>query len=335
MVRKKRSPERLIKQGILFLFLCPALLVSTAAAGEEEVLPVLSERLLKLSGYTQVQYTYWEGESEDFRVRRARLGLKGNLLKNIDYSIQVDAVRNPVLVDARVDITLFPQARLTFGQFKVPFSLENLTSSSALDMVDRTQTVKKICPAQDIGATGRDIGMTLSGKFSWIEYTFGVFNGSGINTRDMNDRKDMVGRLVVRPVHFLSFGISHYEGEHSLFTGGPLLNRDRTGLDVFIMAGRLFFKGEYILAKDEGIDRAGWYVRGAYSFIPDKLQAVVNYDSYDMDLDLDENRSEVMTLGLNWFFSKKTKLQVNYEYHKQEGVEMGDHVFLAQFQAGF
>jgi phosphate-selective porin OprO/OprP len=335
MIRKKRSAERLIEQGILFLFLCPVFLVSTAAAGEEEVLPVLSEKLLKLSGYSQVQYTHWEGDSEDFRIRRARLGLKGSLLKNIDYSLQIDAVRNPVLVDARVDITLFPQAKLSFGQFKVPFSLENLTQSSALDNVDRTQTVKKICPAQDIGATGRDIGMTLSGKFSWIEYTFGVFNGSGINTRDMNDRKDVVGRLVVRPVHFLSLGVSHYEGVHSLFTGGPLLNRDRTGMDVFISAGQLFLKGEYILAKDGGIDRAGWYVRGAYSFIRDKLQAVVNYDSYDIDIDLDENRSDILTLGLNWFFSRNTKLQVNYEYHKQEWVETGDHVLLAQFQAGF
>lgn len=332
---RKTSRERSIEQGILFLFLCLIFLIGTAAAGEEEVLPVLSEKLLKISGYSQVQYTYWEGDREDFRIRRARLGLKGSLLKNIDYSLQVDAARSPVLMDARVDITLFPQAKLSLGQFKVPFSLENLTSSSGLDNVNRTQTVKKICPAQDIGATGRDIGMTLSGKFSWIEYTFGVFNGSGINTRDTNDKKDMVGRLVVCPFHFLSLGVSHYEGVHSLFAGGPPLNRDRTGMDVFIATGRLFLKGEYISAKDEGIDRAGWYVRGGYSFIRDKLQAVVNYDSYDMDLDLDENRSDILTLGLNWFFSRITKLQVNYEYHKQEWVETGDHVFLAQFQAGF
>jgi len=334
MSRKKRR-ERLIELRILFLFLSLVFLISPAAAGEEEALPVVSEKLLKLSGYSQVQYTHWEGDREDFSIRRARLGLRGSLLKNIDYSLQVDAVRSPVLLDARVDITLFPQAKLSFGQFKVPFSLENLTSSSALDLVDRTQSVKKICPAQDIGATGRDIGMTVSGKFSWIEYSLGVFNGSGINTRDRNDRKDMVGRLVVRPFDFLSIGISHYEGVHSLFAGGPFLNRDRTGVEFSIAKGRHFLKGEYILAKDEDVDRAGWYVRGGYSFIRDKLQAVVNYDSYDMDLDLNENRSDVLTLGLNWFFSKKTKLQVNYEYHKQEWIATGDHVFLAQFQAGF
>ena len=334
MSRKKRR-ERSIVQGILFLIVCLVFLAGTAAAAEEEVLPVLSERLLKISGYSQVQYTYWEGESEDFRIRRARLGLKGSLLKNIDYSLQVDAVSSPVLLDARLDITLFPQAKLSLGQFKVPFSLENLIPSFALDNVDRTQTVKRICPAQDIGSTGRDIGMTLSGKFSWIEYALGVFNGSGINTRDTNERKDVVGRLVVRPFDFLSLGVSHYEGVQSLFGGGPLLNRDRTGVDVSIAAGRFFLKGEYILAKDEGLDRAGWYVRGGYSFIRDRLQAVVNFDSYDMDLDLDENRSDVLTLGLNWYFSGKTKLQVNYEYQKQEWVETADHVFVAQFQAGF
>lgn len=334
-MRRKRRRERSIGQGILFLIVCLIFLAGTAAAAEEEVLPVLSEKLLIISGYSQVQYTHWEGESEDFRIRRARLGLKGSLLKNIDYTLQVDAVRSPVLLDARLDITLFPRAKLSLGQFKVPFSLENLTPSSALDMVDRTQTVKRICPAQDIGSTGRDIGMTLSGRISWIEYTFGAFNGSGINTRDTDDKKDMVGRLVVRPFDFLSLGVSHYEGAYSLFAGGPFLNRDRTGVDVFIAAGRFFLKGEYILAKDEGLDRAGWYVRGGYSFIRDRLQAVVNYDSYDMDLDLDENRSDVLTLGLNWYFSQKIKLQVNYEYQKQEWLETGNHVFLAQFQAGF
>ena len=335
MSRKKKSAERSIGQGILFIIICLVFLAGPAAAAEEEVLPVLSERLLVISGYSQVEYTYREGESEDFRIRRARLGLKGNLLKNIDYSLQVDAVRSPVLLDARLDITLFRQAKLSLGQFKVPFSLENLTPSSALDMVERTQMVKRICPAQDIGSTGPDIGMTLSGRFSWIEYTFGMFNGSGINTRDTDDRKDMVGRLVARPCAFLSLGVSHYEGAYSLFGGGPFLNRDRTGVDVLIATDRFFLKGEYILAKDEGLERAGWYVRGGYSFIRDRLQAVVNYDSFDMDLNLDENRSDVLTLGLNWYFSSKTKLQVNYEYQKQEWLETGDHVFLAQFQAGF
>ena len=335
MDSEARILEKMVKRGFFCFGLCLAILIGIADAGEEEVLPVLSEKLLKLSGYSQVQYAQGEVGGEDFRVRRARIGLKGSLLKNIDYSFQVDAIRSPILVDARLDITLFPRAKLSFGQFKVPFSLENLTSSSALDNVDRTQTVKEICPGQDIGATGRDIGITLSGKFSWLEYSFGIFNGSGINTRDTNDRRDFVGRLVFRPFQFVRIGISHYEGIHSSFAGGPLLNRDRSGMDIFIAKGRLFLKGEYILARNEVIDQDGWYVRAGYSLIQDKLQAVVNYDSFDLDIDLTGNRSDVLTLGLNWFFSGKTKLQVNYEYHKQEWSETGDHVLIAQFQAGF
>ena len=157
------------------------------AEQEESASPANSS--LKLNGYVQVRYTHWDTGSDGFRVRRARFGFKGDLLKNFNFKLKVDGTRRPILLDAAVEISSIPYATVSFGQFKIPFSLDNLTSSSALDLVNRSQTVEELCPAQDIGSTGRDIGVTISGKLSILEYSLGVFNGSGINRVDTNDQK--------------------------------------------------------------------------------------------------------------------------------------------------
>jgi phosphate-selective porin OprO/OprP len=326
--RKMRRSLFLLVVFGLFATVHPSL-----AEQEESASPANSS--LKLNGYVQVRYTHWDTGSDGFRVRRARFGLEGDLLKNFNFKLQVDGTRRPILLDAAVEISSIPYATVSFGQFKVPFSLDNLTSSSALDLVNRSQTVEELCPAQDIGSTGRDIGVTVSGKLSILEYSLGVFNGSGINRVDTNDQKDIVGRLVFRLFNSLAIGVTHYIGDQRPSASVVHVNRDRTGVDVFFSKGPAFIKGEYIFARDDQAERAGWYVRGGYSFIQGKLQALINYDSYDRDLDLAGNRIDVLTLGLNWFFSGKTKLQINYEHHRDEFAGTTDNVFLAQFQAYF
>lgn len=333
-IMKKEKQGIMNKVVFVLIVLGIFILVGISAAGEEEARrPEYPS--LRLNGYIQGRYTLTDEGTHDFSIKRARLVLKGEILENINYKLQLDGVKSPILMDAQVEWSFIPKAKLTFGQFKIPFSLENLTSSSSLDNVNRTQTVEELCPGQDIGASGRDIGITVSGKFSFVEYSVGIFNGSGINRRDTNENKDMVGRLVFRPVDSLSLGVSQYIGDQRPSAADPHVNRDRTGVEAFFSRGPAFIKGEYIFAKDNLARRAGWYVRGGYSFIPEKLQAVVNYDSYDSDLDLDDDLIKVITLGLNWYFSEKTKLQINFENHKDDLAGTTDNVLVAQFQAHF
>ncbi len=332
---EKENSKKVRKREFLWVVFFLFVLVLPSSAGQEES-AFAENSSVELNGYVQVRYTnYWDTGTDGFRIRRARLGFKGEILKNVNFKLQVDGTRSTILLDAAVEISSIPYATLSFGQFKVPFSLENLTSSSALDLVNRTQTVEQLCPGQDIGSAGRDIGVAASGKFSILEYTLGVFNGSGINRTDMNDQKDIIGRLILRPLNSLVIGVSHYIGDQRPIFGAAHVNRDRTGVDVFFSKGPAFIKGEYIFAKNDQDESAGWYVRGAYSFIPEKLQALINYDSYDWDLDLAGNRMDVLTFGVNWYFSQKTKLQINYEHHRDEFSDTTYDVFLAQFQAYF
>jgi phosphate-selective porin len=334
-MRRKKTREIKRHEIILIIFCLFLFSVPATADEEKDEFTLVASQSLELSGYTQVRYTRTDEDINGFRIRRARAGLKGEILKKINYALQIDASKSPILLDARVEITFSPYARLTLGQFKVPFGLENLTSSSALDTINRSQTVENLCPGRDIEAQGRDIGVALSGKFSRIEYNLGVFNGEGSNRTDTNEKKDLVARLGFHPFDFLTLSLSHYQGKSTLFGGNSVVDRDRTGVDIFFVHEQLSVKGEYIAARDYQADRYGWYVQGGYYLVPDKIQAIVKYDSYDADRDIQGDRTDVITLGLNWFFSKIIRLQINYEHHTEGLTGTSENVILAQFQAGF
>jgi len=333
---KVRKEGKLKKNKILAGFLYLVFLAGSIVAEEIKKESFhFTNQSLKLNAYTQVEYDHLEKNVDGFRIRRARLSLKGEILKNIHYGLQVDAVKSPVLLDGEVEIRFNPQLRLRFGQFKVPFSSENLTSSSALDTINRSLTVEKLCPGRDIKASGRDIGISLNGRFSWAEYSLGIFNGSGINKADTNDRKDVAGRLVFYPVSSLVLGLAHYRGGYSSEQGDPILDKNRTGLEIGFVQERFSVKGEYIFARDDETKKYGWYAQGGYYLIPEKIQTILKYDFFDKNREVQGDQAEVMTLGLNWFFSKKTKLQINYEYHQEEANEPSKNAILIQFQAGF
>jgi len=67
------------------------------------------------------------------------MSLGGEILKNISYRIRVETIQSQVLSDAQVEILLLTQIKLLFGQFNVPFNLEDLASAADLD----TSTVPK------------------------------------------------------------------------------------------------------------------------------------------------------------------------------------------------
>ena len=319
-----------------FLMICLCGLTRVSEAGKnEERLAVSSNPSLKLGAYTQVGYMRWEKDKKGFRIRQARVILKGDILKNIDYKLQIDATQSPILLDAKIGVYLSPYANLSLGQFKVPFSIENLISGSELDTINRSNTVIKLCPARDIGTQGRDIGLTISGKYSILEYTLGVFNGSGKNKKDTNDQLDIAGRLVLTPFRSFSIGLSHYNGRYNPEAGLPIKKNNRTGVDIIFLPGRFSLKGEYIFASYDQIKRSGWYLQVGYNLIPKTLEAIVKHDYYDEDRAVREDQIVVTTLGINYFFSRKTKIQVNYERRRGGPLESLDHVILAQIQAGF
>jgi len=308
---------------------------------------VIAGKPIKVSGYIQPRYQFFReaGKTDSFDIRRARLDVKGEITERFDYRTQVEfgGTSGPFLLDAALGYAFDPALKLTTGQFKIPFSLENLTSSPKLETINRSQVVEALAArSKDVigNQNGRDIGIQASGSFlpiedyNLVDYAVGVFNGYGINRLDINDQKDIIGRVVLHPLKDLGVGGSFYSGRFTI----PLARsagdarqrrRDRLGAEFAYLHDPISLKGEYIWGADGWTDKDGWYVQAGYFLIPKKLQAVFKFDRYDPNTDLESNENNVYTLGLNWYFNKWAFVQVNYEI-KDEKPEIKNNVLTVQ-----
>lgn len=307
-------------------------------------------RQVQVTGYSQVRFQILDekGKKDGFDIRRARLDLKGAISPYFAYRLQTDFAEKPKIIDAYGEIKLADYFMITAGQFKIPLSLENLTSSNKLEMIDRSQVVEAlVARGKDVigNHNGRDIGIQFSGSFLKInglpfaEYRLGVFNGSGINAADTaNEAKDIAGRLLLTPVKGLSFGAAYYSGWDKALkpdVAGKSQARNRLGFEISYVAPRLSIKGEYIKGKDGKTNRAGWYVQTGYFLIAQRLQVLAKYDSYDTNTSVADNRSVLYVFGTNYNFNNWSRLQVFYTIRTEEGPKVNNNYLSVQYQIGF
>jgi phosphate-selective porin len=311
---------------------------------------IIALRQMQLTGYTQIRYQELEekGKYSGFDIRRARLDLKGAITPWFSYRLQTDFVDKPKLIDAYAEFRASDFFIVTAGQFKIPLSMENLTSSNKLEMIDRSQVVEAlVARSKDVigNQNGRDIGVQISGTFLKInglplcEYRLGAFNGSGINVADTaNSAKDIAGRLVLTPIKGLSFGAAYYNGWDKAIkpdVNGKSQTRNRFGLEFSYVRTLLSIKGEYIKGKDGKTNRSGWYAQAGYFVIPQKVQVLAKYDTYDPNTAVGNNITTNYVVGANYNFNSWTRLQAFYTFRKEEGTQINNNFFSIQYQIGF
>ena len=307
---------------------------------------VIAGKPLKISGYTQVRYRRDKSSNDTFDIRRARLDIKGDITQRFGYQLQTEFAGNsPKILDAIISYKFNPYINLTIGQFKIPFSQENLIGDQKLETINRAQVVEALTArGTDVigNQNGRDIGAQLSGSifpkndYNLLDYAFGIFNGAGINTSDTNEQKDFVGRLVFHPLKDLSVGTSYYNGRYTLSSAPARRDeRDRIGGEFTYTHDRFSLKGEYIQGIDAATKKDGWYLQGSYFFIPNKLQGVFKFDTYDPNNKVKKNETNVYTLGGNWYFNKWAFLQLDYELKDERGKEIDNDVLSGQMTLQF
>ena len=327
---EKPMKRNLTRKNILFIACAVVLLTVPLGVRGQTKNPASP---LQWSGYGHVQYDGVEGSADTFKVRRARVAARWSILDNLRCKILVEAVQNPILLDFQLDWKWNDAAALRLGQFKVPFSLENLQSSTDLDTVNRSNTVERLCPGRQNGAKGRDVGAALTGSLSRFGYTVALFNGAGINRVDSDTRKDFAARLVFASSSRLAAGVSYYQGQDPFF--GTHADMTRTGLELALFLENLFLRGEAIFGSDSGIERLGWYAMAGLDLIENRLRIVARYDRLDWNTDTPDDSLDTLTLGGGWILSGKTKILLNYESRRNRVVDSTIAALLAQFQVTF
>lgn len=157
---------------------------------------------LRIGGTLQADYRHYDygdidPQKNGFDIRRARLFLMGDIYKYIGYRFlyEFQGASSRKLLDAYVNVRLFPFLNFRIGQFKSPFSLQWYTLDTNLYFNERAMGIA-LTPL-------RDVGLMYYGE-AWkerIDCRLGVFNGDGGDDATGGETDDPVltGRLVLSP----------------------------------------------------------------------------------------------------------------------------------------
>lgn len=188
---------------------------------------------VKLSGYGMTQYQYSDqkgNKSNSFNLRLFRLVLDGRILNDFYWKAQIQVNGNtstlgssPRLVDLFAEWQKYDYFKVKIGEFKRPFTFDNPLHPIDQGFMGVGQVISKLSGFSDRtgehSSNGRDLGLQVQGDFlknaagrNLLHYQIGVFNGQGINTKDVDQRKDIIGGLWVMPVEGLRLGVFGWEG---------------------------------------------------------------------------------------------------------------------------
>lgn len=155
---------------------------------------------LRVGGDMEIDGRYFlrhSNQESDFRIRRARIYLEGTWQDTFGFLVVplFTSFDNVFFLQYCYIETLHPKyARLRFGLFKEPFSLEALRSDLLIEFNERSLIIQNFAQIEDYG-------VMVFGTF-WndkIEYSVGVFNGRGRRFLENNSKKEYVGRVVYAP----------------------------------------------------------------------------------------------------------------------------------------
>lgn len=325
---------------------------------------------VKLSGFGIIQYQYngmhnsKTSKSNSFNLRLGRVSLDGRILDDWYWKAQLQVNGNtstlgasPRVVDLFAEWQKYDYFRVKLGQFKNPFTFDNPIHPIDQGFMSVAQSVLKLASFSDrAGAhpsNGRDIGIQVQGDFlknnagrNLVHYQVGVFNGQGINTKDVDQQKNIIGGVWVMPVNGLRLGWFGWTGSYArkgtwtdnagiVQSGVRKLQQRRYAFSAEYKANDWTLRSEYIhstgyafakslsntddaAAKDCNLSADGNKAQGVYALviapiIPNKLHAKARYDMYQPSDGAQKQRTQY-DIGLDYEFTKNLALSSIYSY---------------------
>lgn len=318
----------------------PAVADSTALLdGRVTKLEKIADKLPNISGFIQALYTFENTEpvTSQFRIRRARLSLSGNIYKEYaDYGLLVEFAGNVKPIDAFIRITPWQQFNVQIGSFRPALTLENMFyGATTMELIDYPQIVSRMTTLGEMtgigtGAAGRDLGIQAYGGlfnkrgFSILQYYVGVFNGAGVEFNTGNSDKDIAAMVRINPIRHLAIVGSAYFGTWAPGGKGTYADRNRWTAGFMFDNKKWFARGEYIGGVTGGMkDLAGkemdgnLHTDGAYMtagiwFANHKVAPVIRAEYFTYDTSNRDFTDIYYTAGIDYSPWKYLRLQLNY-----------------------
>jgi hypothetical protein len=352
--------------GCLVLFLG----LATGARGEEIDVFTRNSKL-ELSGRVQAQFhttsVKEQTPSSTFLVRRARLKASwrngsGSLTGRVQYDLAEGSAK---LKDGYVELKVNDRFRVRMGQFKKPFSLWELTSSTKTPVIERANRILGTSNAystnavavKDGGYAGRDLGVQVHGGSGRLEYAFGLFNGNGDNEKQDDDSGKTFGaRVVVEAPGGVRVGgafSTRMVNEFETIAGGDTTVADESfhavEADVEYGTYKVDGGGPWVMGEfqwgrnprfgDTDTSFMGFMgvfaynVRMPYGSRVYSVRPAVRFDFSERNTDDDDTRTILLTPGLDIFFDPSNRLAINLDVNAPNADDADtEFAIRAQFQ---
>jgi phosphate-selective porin OprO/OprP len=227
-------------------------------------------------------------------LRRSRLAVKGTVFGDWHYKLQytfnVDNGGKNQLEDAYIKYSGWDVADVTVGKYKVPFGLEELTSSKYISTIERSAMFEFVMA----GRNHQNIQLSNGGdNFSWA---LGLYEGSA--DEDGSELHNFGGRATFAPIaqkdNVVHLGAAFIRSEIdrdmpvtaefdqrlAVHTANKVLltsagdfatanEQSQYGLEAAWMSGPFSVQGEYVSATWEDdtneVEYSGYYIQGAWT----------------------------------------------------------------------
>ena len=296
---------------------------------------------ITFNGYAQGGWSYQNmngRETNSYNLKRTLLWAKARITDRWSFLFMHDfsSVVQEFYTDFRVTNDKSLSVRL--GQFKHSYTMENPLSPTQLELIDvYSQAVLYLAgegpdPLNGVNY-GRDQGLMVYGDLfsDVLHYELALMSGQGINRKDNNNQKDFIAKLELRPFQGFRLVGSGYVGTgNAVGTAawnpdikvGDNYTRNRYSAGVeyktrsysaarFKEARPASVRAEWLGGKDGNVGSRGGYVTACIP-VYDALDIVASGETFDRNTSVDGWDQTNMTLGVQYWFYKKCRLQLQY-----------------------
>lgn len=284
------------------------------------------------------------GTFSGFANRRIRLAPFGKLGENITWGVQFafDKFSTPSVLDVYMNYSFSDQFNLKVGKFAPPGAIgAALTSSGKLDLLERAPVI--MAWNANSGLHGyRAFGVQLNGKIMEGKLYYAVMianaltaghnwipNAKAITVNEHNGM-GFWGRLEAYPFRGMRVG-GFYGKSNEKDTNEIELDRSSYGAHIFYVKNKFNLKFEYIAGETNSIKYNGMYLVAGFRI--SRIEPILGY-SYYIPVE-DGEKFTNMTVGVNIFYKKNIKFQINYVIRDEENIIYKNNIFYANFQYTF
>lgn len=338
-----KSMKKIIQTATLAVMM--AVFSSTAAMGQQSDQQIDWKKdftsRITFNGYAQGGWSYQNPngvKTNSYNLKRTLLWAKARITDRWSFMFMHDfsSVVQEYYTDYRLSNDKSLSVRL--GQFKHSYSMENPLSPTMLELIDvYSQAVLYLAgegpdPLNGVNY-GRDMGLMVFGDLAKgaLHYELALMSGQGINRKDLNNQKDFLAKLEVKPFDGFRIVGSGYLGTGcavGMAAWNPDIqvgdnykrNRYSVGAEYktaaytgskYKEARPASVRAEWLGGQDGEVGSRGGYVTTCIPVV-DALDVVASGETYDRNTKVDGWDQTNLTVGLQYWFYKKCRLQLQY-----------------------